>query len=294
MEKEKLYLEAIYLEENGEIKKAIELYKEAANSNHIPSKIRLVDMYIQGNITLKQDRHLRLWKQQAKEEAEYYLLGKIYWYYKDFAEACKCFEKAAYQGNKEAMEYVIECYRFGIGIKKDENKANIWEQIYSKYIISAICIENKEHIKILKKHMNENDVDETIILLLGYYAISENGFRDVLETIKEYPHQRIHIIHEGLSHDMSVYEYMRIFNDYDGYFLEDSYIFGNIEFHANEVEEFRWNDEGIQDLLNYEKENTIYVSTVYEQPEWTINNIIYLKGGDIRDFSFKDGKLNIK
>ena len=168
-----------------------------------------------------------------------------------------------------------------------------FEKETNKYVISAICIENKDHINILKKHIEESNVDQTVILLIGDYAISENGFRDILESIKEYPNQKTHIIHEGLSHDMSVYEYMRIFNDYSGYFLEDTYQYENIEFTANEIEEFRWTDEGFIDLLNYEKENIIYVSTVYQYPEWTINNIIYLKGGDIKFFSIENGQIKV-
>ena len=56
---------------------------------------------------------------------------------------------------------------------------DFFEKETNKYIISAICIENKDHINILKKHMEESNVDQTVILLIGDYAISENGFRDI-------------------------------------------------------------------------------------------------------------------
>ena len=43
----------------------------------------------------------------------------------------------------------------------------------------------------------------------------------------------------------------------------------------------------------FEKENIIYVSTVYQYPEWTMNNIIYLKGGDIKFFSIENGQIKV-
>ena len=49
----------------------------------------------------------------------------------DYAEAVKWFLKAANQGHIGAMAILVECYRYGYGVEKDEAKEQEWTEKFS-------------------------------------------------------------------------------------------------------------------------------------------------------------------
>ena len=66
----------------------------------------------------------------AETPEECYQLGRAYEYGievdQDYTEAAKWYEKAAEQGDMSAQEKLIQCYRNGKGVEKDERKAVEW------------------------------------------------------------------------------------------------------------------------------------------------------------------------
>ena len=136
------YLAHCYENEIGieeDFNKAINLYKQAASLGYVPSQIRLVEMYGLGHLYLGQDRHLRLWYQEAlnKEDEDYFMLiAKMHWFgvgaSHDKIEAVKWFKKAAFKGNKEAMEFLYHCYNYGTGVAQDDKKAAYWLHLIEK------------------------------------------------------------------------------------------------------------------------------------------------------------------
>ena len=64
------------------------------------------------------------------------LNAKMHWFgvgaSHDKTEAVKWFKKAAFKGNKEAMEFLYHCYTYGTGVAQDDKKAAYWLHLIEK------------------------------------------------------------------------------------------------------------------------------------------------------------------
>jgi len=109
---------------------AVELYKKAAEQDHVGAQNNLGNMYINGNGVISDDKEAVKWyKKSAEQDHDYaqFNLGVMYangrGVEKDDKEAVKWYTKAAEQENANAQSNLAWMYANGQGVLKDYKKA---------------------------------------------------------------------------------------------------------------------------------------------------------------------------
>lgn len=91
-----------------------------------------------------------------------YERGETYRTEENFEEAVKCYRRAAEQGNTAAMQMMGECYRAGLGVEEDVEKAQqwydmaveVWREAADAGDVWSMCSLGR-HYKIYEKRMEE-------------------------------------------------------------------------------------------------------------------------------------------
>jgi len=83
-------------------KKAIDLYKKAAEKNVVPAEARLGEMYLDGDL-----------------------------FPPDFPQAKSYLERAAYHGDPRSALLLGQMYRVGVGTPVDQEQAYAWSEVAS-------------------------------------------------------------------------------------------------------------------------------------------------------------------
>lgn len=133
---EKLYKQGEKYSKNNELKKAFELYKKAAEKDHINSMIKTANYYRDGKGVIK-----------------------------NYKQSFKWFKNAAIKGNVVGMYNLGLMYMNGIGIIKNYKKSYEWFLITKYYWDNTyedkIKLKDiKENIKKLEKMLNKNQLND--------------------------------------------------------------------------------------------------------------------------------------
>ncbi|WP_183042172.1 SEL1-like repeat protein [Aeromonas veronii] len=139
----KSLLAIMYLLEQGVIKnpkRALSLYKEAANENELLSLVNLGLIYEEGEIVPKDDNQAQSFFNKAKMLAKerndansQLILAYIHEKYGDKEQTLSSYYKAAELGSADAEYYIANAYIFGIGTSKNEEQAIYWYNKSAKH-----------------------------------------------------------------------------------------------------------------------------------------------------------------
>lgn len=130
------------LEENKE--KAFELYCMSADKGE-PNGIYNKGVCLGFAIGTGKSRDAQGWLENIKKAAELGFAAaqndygwawemakeRVFFEYKDDKIAFEWYLKSANQGHKTGIENVIRCYAEGVGVEKDEEKAEEWRSYYN-------------------------------------------------------------------------------------------------------------------------------------------------------------------
>lgn len=113
--------------------KAVQLYRDAANSGSRNAQVRLGLFYLQGEGVSQSYDQAIYWLQQAYENGDLnaaYVLGGLYYQGKgmdqSYAKAFNYFEPAAKNGNAESQAMLGIMYLDGKGVRQNRHKAKEW------------------------------------------------------------------------------------------------------------------------------------------------------------------------
>ena len=112
-----------------DLKKALEWFLKAAEQGFAAAE-QALDILVNEETAFDYDE-ARKWLQKKAEHGDInslIILGESYLGKKNYAEAVKCFQKAAEQGNAEGQFYFASCCHEGCGIQQDNEKAKFWFQ----------------------------------------------------------------------------------------------------------------------------------------------------------------------
>lgn len=111
--------------------KAKELYGMAAVRGHAYAQAMLGFMYEAGELVDKDIKQAKYWLLKAAEQSfapAWTHLGKITLDEGDTAKAFELFKSAARFGDAQGMEFLSKLYNDGLGVEKDEKKAQEWHK----------------------------------------------------------------------------------------------------------------------------------------------------------------------
>lgn len=186
------YRKGIYVEQYD--REAVYWYKEACNNYHSNAQYQLAKYYSKGDFLNKDlNKAKELFEKSAKAGVvlAWLELGKHYFYNENNnEEAVVCWSNAEKENNLEAQYFLGLCYKHGMGVEVDLNKAlNLFNNssalLRSKRKIGEILLsqKNEEAFLWLNEAVEKEDIPSKIeIIKCYYYGIGvEQNYEKVIE-----------------------------------------------------------------------------------------------------------------
>lgn len=128
------YKEYLNQEEEKEeelLKESLKYYKIAARNQHVEAQYKLFEIYSNGEIIEKDNQEAIKWLKESAEQGYAEAQNDLGIYCRDESKFGKklafgWFEKAARQGYAEAQTNVGECYKEGLGVERNTQRAFYW------------------------------------------------------------------------------------------------------------------------------------------------------------------------
>ena len=128
------YKEYLNQEEEKEeelLKESLKYYKIAARNQHVEAQYKLFEIYSNGEIIEKDNQEAIKWLKESAEQGYAEAQNDLGIYCRDESKFGKklafgWFEQAARQGYAEAQTNVGECYKEGLGVERNTQRAFYW------------------------------------------------------------------------------------------------------------------------------------------------------------------------
>ena len=117
----KCYQEGRGVEQNDQ--KAFTWFRKSANAGDVDSQYELAECYLHGKGVEKDVEKARKWHRKSAEERESYQYNPLEESSQKEKERFKWYSAAAEEGNPDSFLPLAHCYYYGIGVKKDVEKA---------------------------------------------------------------------------------------------------------------------------------------------------------------------------
>ena len=121
--------------DNGNYRKAAQIFKEYAEQGNDLAQYQLGTMYYEGKGVAQDYRQAAKWWKKAAEQGEpfsQFYLGYMYeqgqGVAQDYRQAAKWYQKAAEQGDAQAQGFLGVLYYNGQGVKRNINMAMKWTE----------------------------------------------------------------------------------------------------------------------------------------------------------------------